>query len=144
MKPASAAPKASPGVGTLDVDVKTETGSPVWDIHILEKHTVDIGTRSTFSMYNFLGRLLNNQNSESNQLAGPLFEEDADRQILTVNKGQPTDCFVSAVFEFGVYCVPTNGAHNTKAAFSILSQLLALKTTTGDLQLQPIFRLLSQ
>ena len=76
-------------------------------------------------------------------LVGPPSEDDYDRHILTVLKGEPATCFASAaVFNIGAYCVPIDGAQNTKSIFSILSQLLALKTTTGDLQLLPTIRLL--
>jgi hypothetical protein len=46
------------------------------------------------------------------------------------------------LLELGIFCVPLDGAANTKRTFSILAQLLALKATTDDLQLQPTFRLL--
>jgi hypothetical protein len=145
-KTGSAAPtapgtKPGPGLQTLKVITKIPTGDPIWDRHINHQYTVVIGTRSTFAMYNFLGRLLNRQDSEANTLIGPLSGDD-DRRILTVIKGQAIGCFVYAVFNIGLYCIPIDGAQNTKGAFSILSQLLALKTTTGDLQLLPMIRLL--
>ena len=126
----------------MKVITRIRTGDPVWDKHINHHYTVVIGTRSTFSIYNFLGRLLNRQTSEANSLIGPLPEESDDRHILTVVKGQPAGCFASAVFNMGVYCIPIDGAQNTKSTLSILSQLLALKTTTDDLQLLPTIRLL--
>ena len=102
---------------------------------------VEIGTRSTFSIYSFLGRLLRKPDAQSNKLIG-LPGDDDDRLILTVYKGQPVGCFTAVVLDLGVYCVPMTGAENTKRTFSIISQLLALKTTTDDLQLTPTFRLL--
>jgi hypothetical protein len=93
-------------------------------------------------MYNFLGVLMNHQDSNINHFKGPNPVDDS--HVITVIKGQPAGCFSSVAFELGIYCVPIDGAENTKRIFSILSQLLALKTTTGDLQLQPIFRLLPQ
>jgi hypothetical protein len=37
-------------------------------------------------------------------LIGPLTEDDYDRHILTVFKGEPANCFVSAVvFAVGAY-----------------------------------------
>jgi hypothetical protein len=142
--PATAAPK--PGVAILKVVVPEKTGSPVWDIHSLGADTVEIGTRSTFAMYNFLGKLLSAPESSepgmnSNRLIGSQ-DEDSDRFILTVTRGQPVGCFVAVVMDLGEYCVPIDGAQNTKRIFSILSQLLALKTTTGDLQLTPTLRLI--
>jgi hypothetical protein len=138
---ATAATDDKPGVAILKVVVPEITGSPVWDIHKLLTDQVEIGTRSTFAMYNFLGRLLNTpEPDDSNRLIGSEADDD-DRQILTVNKGQVVGCFVSVFTDVGEYCVPIDGAQNTKRAFSILSQLLALKTTTGDLQLTPTLRL---
>jgi hypothetical protein len=132
----------SAGTNTLTVVVKTLTGQPIWDIHKLQHDTVEIGTRSTYAIYNFLGRLMNKPDSDVNIMINLL--DDEDHHLLTVNKGQPAGCFVSAILDLGIYCVPIDGAENTKRSFSILSQLLALKTTTGDLQLQPIFRLQTQ
>jgi hypothetical protein len=133
------------GVQSLMVLVKTRkpTRFPVWDIHLLGEVSVEIGTRSTFSMYNFLGRLLRDPQSEANVFVGSP-EDDEDKYLLTVTKGQAAGCFVSAVFDLGIYCVPIDSAENTKRTFSILSQLLALKTTTGDLQLTPTLRLLPE
>jgi len=132
---------SAPGVATLGVHLTHKTGFPIWDIHLLGQHTIEIGTRSTFSIYNFLGSLVRDPQSPANALAGPL-DSNNDPYLLTVNFGQPTGCFALAMLDLGLYCVPLDGAANTKQAFSILSQLLALKTTTGDLQLQPIIRLL--
>jgi hypothetical protein len=140
----------SSGAQQLRVEVTSniKTGILVWDIHTLGiPHSIEIGTRSTFSIYNFLGKLVRDQkNSDSdrfniNKMVDPMAD---DPYVLTVNKGQPVGCFVSAVFDLGIYCVPIDGAQDTKRTFSILSQLLALKTTTGDLQIQPILRLLPQ
>ncbi len=96
-----------------------------------------------FSIYSFLGSLLRIPVTPANELIGPP-DDSGDRVILSVNRGQPAGCFAAAMLDLGVYCVPIDGAANTKRTFSILSQLLALKTTTDDLQLQPILRLLPQ
>lgn len=130
-----------PGISFLRVHVPGKSGFPVWDIHILGEHVIEIGTRSAFSMYNFLGSLLRVPQSQANQLTGPP-DDSGDPYILTVHKGQPTGCFTAAILDLSVYCVPIGGAANTKRTFSILAQLLALKTTTDDLQLLPTIRLL--
>ena len=49
-------------------------------------------------------------------------------------------CFVDLVFDAEYYCVPRQGAEQTKRTFSLLSQLLALKTQTGDLAITPVVR----
>jgi hypothetical protein len=139
---ASPTSNSSAGTNTLEVFVRARTGHPIWDIHTIRSSVVEIGTRSTFSIYNFLGRLVGNQESVVNLLNTAEWSDDA--HVLTVVKGAAIGCFSSVGFDLGVYCVPIDGAANTKRTFSILSQLLALKTTTGDLQLQPIFRLQPQ
>jgi hypothetical protein len=144
LKPASGTKPSSDstsGKSILTVVVNVPTGNPVWDIHLISHYSVIIGTRSTFSIYNFLGRLVKQQNSVANHMIGPPSEEEYDPQILTINMGQVTGCFTATEFNLGLYCVPIQGAQNTKTSFSILSQLLALKTTTGDLQLTPTLRL---
>ena len=105
------------------------------DRHINHQHTVVIGTRSYFWPSPEQARL-------RSQHAYWSLSEDYDRRILTVIKGQAIGRFCYAVFNIGLFCVPIDVAQNTKNAFSILSQLLALKTTTGDLQLLPTIRLL--
>jgi hypothetical protein len=133
----------SAGTNTLYVAVTVPTGEFIWDLHRTQHNTVEIGTRSTFAIYNFLGRLMNYQDDPINRLVSPP-NDVGDRYVLTVYKKPPAGCFVWTTLDLGVYCVPVDGAENTKRTFSILSQLLALKTTTGDLQLQPIFRLQPQ
>ena len=44
------------------------------------------------------------------------------------------------VFDGTYYCVPRQGAENTKRIFSLLAQLLALKTQAGDLAITPTVR----
>ena len=140
-KGAASGSSPSPGVETLSVHVRRLTGQLVWDIHSVQNDTVEIGTRSTFSIYNYLGQLLHAQEPDITNLMRPP-EDGEDPRILVVNKGQPLGCFVSAVFELDIYCVPADGAENTKRTFSLLAQLLALKTTNNDLQLLPTIRLL--
>ena len=140
-KGAQSSANTSSGVQKLSVSVTGKTQLLIWDIHTLGEMSVEVGTRSTFAIYNYLGKLLRQQNAEVNQFLDPTSD---DKQVLTVNQGQPAGCFVAATLDLGLYCVPLDGAQNTKRTFSILSQLLALKTTTGDLQLQPVLRLLPQ
>ena len=100
------------------------TGAPLWDIGLLGNYTIEIGTRSTLSIYNFLGQLLNNQESSANLLTESQ-DEDPDPRLLTVNKGQSAGCFALTSFDDDVYCVPAKGVQNTKRVFSLLAQLSA-------------------
>jgi hypothetical protein len=47
---------------------------------------------------------------------------------------------VDVNFEEEYYCVPQNGAQNTKRILGLLAQLLALNTENQDLAITPTFR----
>jgi hypothetical protein len=126
--------------------------------------TFKIVTRSTYSIYQFLGKLLtqarqaNEQRTEAREGAEELPEshpnlprEDEMMPILSTIREdasllkivtQPTDeCFVQTHFIDGVYCVPEQGSANTKRIFALLSQLIALKTSASDLSITPAVRI---
>ena len=48
-------------------------------------------------------------------------------------------CFVDLHFDEHYYCVPKAGAETTKSIFSLLAQLIALRTP-GDLAITPAVR----
>ncbi len=127
--------------------------------------TFKIVTRSTYSIYQFLGKLL----KQSRELREPGARIDADEGadgraqtlpnlprpdeavpvLSTVREDpnllrivtQPSDeCFVATHFIDGVYCVPEEGSANTKRIFALLSQLIALKTSAADLAITPAVR----
>jgi hypothetical protein len=125
--------------------------------------TFKIVTRSTYSIYQFLGKLLkqarqaNEQRTEAREGAEELPEshpnlprEDEMMPVLSTIREdanllkivtQPTDeCFVATHFIDGVYCVPEKGSANTKRIFALLSQLIALKTSAADLAITPAVR----
>jgi hypothetical protein len=100
----------------------------------------DIITRSTFGIYQFLGRILAAGATEDVVLRGPL-DQKADIRILNIDRGVSTGCFVETTFNNETYCVPQQGAENTKRIFGLLAQLLALKTQTQDLAITPTVRI---
>jgi hypothetical protein len=118
----------SPETDTLNFDIKDT--SP---IH------VEVVLRSTFGVYRFLGRILAAEATEDVRL-----RDDAnlgeDTRLLAVTDVSGAPCFVSTSFEGKYYCVPETGADSTKRIFSLLTQLLALKTQTGDLNATPVVR----
>jgi hypothetical protein len=122
--------KLNPSVGVQTLMVLMHTaddtpiGAPIWDINLLAQQTIEIGTRSAYSIYNFLGQLAANPETSANLLTRSQ-DEDPDIHILTVNKGQRTGCFAYASFDDDVYCVPSKGVENTKRIFSLLAQLPA-------------------
>jgi hypothetical protein len=126
--------------------------------------TFKIVTRSTYSIYQFLGKLLKQAREANEQRTPPeaaagegameshpnlprpnemvptlstVHEDSALLNIVT----EPTDeCFVATRFIDGIYCVPEKGSANTKRIFALLSQLIALKTAAGDLAITPAVR----
>jgi hypothetical protein len=98
-----------------------------------------ITTRSTFGIYRFLGRILETQSAESVRLRQRK-NEDEDTRILAVGSESSDGCFVDVRFGGRLYCVPWQGADNTKHIFSLLAQLLALRTQPGDLAITPTVR----
>jgi hypothetical protein len=130
--------------------------------------TFKIVTRSTYSIYQFLGKLLkqareaNNraarQGAEANEETGERAEirpnlprdDEAvpilstireDSNLLNIVTQPSGECFVETHFIDGSYCVPEKGSANTKRIFALLSQLIALKTSAADLAITPAVRI---
>ncbi len=99
----------------------------------------EITTRSTFGIYQFLGRILHTGATERIRLRGHL-DANEDPRLLAVEPTSAEGCFVDLAFDGAYYCVPRRGAENTKRIFSLLAQLLALKTQPGDLAITPTVR----
>jgi hypothetical protein len=112
-------------------------------------------TRSTNSIYQFLGQLLRQQRDQIPPAQGayipPLRWEEAgpptlstrldNPELLTIVPEQPgVRCFAHTYFFDGDYCVPEHGAANTKRIFSLLAELLALKTMASELAITPLVR----
>jgi hypothetical protein len=110
-----------------------------------------IVTRSAFGMYQFLGKLMKQSIEGAPEVLPPGTPADEvwptlstvhdDKDLIKVVKGS-SDCFVHTIFIDGDYCVPEEGSNNTKRIFSILAQLIALKTAAGDLAITPTVRAL--
>lgn len=98
-------------------------------------------TRSTFGIYQFLGQILVRNRIEDLMLYSRLGEED--RHILAIARNTLFgNCFAELSYDGDLYCVPDKGAEQTKRIFSLLSQLIALKTQTGDLAITPVTRVI--
>jgi hypothetical protein len=63
-------------------------------------------------------------------------------ELLTIIPAQPgVRCFAHTYFFDGDYCVPEHDAANTKRIFSLLAELLALKTMANELAITPLVRI---
>jgi hypothetical protein len=97
----------------------------------------EIITRSTVGIYQFLGRILATRTEIRLRCQR---DEDEDTRILAIASDLSGGCFVDLDFDSKVYCVPRRGAENTKRIFSLLAQLLALRTVPADLAITPTVR----
>ena len=97
-------------------------------------------TRSTFGIYRFLGGVLRHQDSTIMLRGRKARDEPEFIPLLEIIGASPDGCFVDLQFDEFQYCVPRHGADTTKSIFSLLSQLIALRTQTGDLGITPAVR----
>ena len=117
--------------GELDTLEFTQPGTPVGTVQYR------IITRSTFGIYQFLGRLLAHQ-AAADDIS--LVSDGGDARLLTVVKSGAPRCFNQVSYFDGEYCVPENAKY-TKQIIQLLAQLLALQTQTGDLAITPTVRI---
>ena len=113
--------------------------------------------RSIYGVFNFLGRLIaeghvyearaatdNDAKSVARALYNPRGGKPAAKEVglplLNIAGAQLGPCFSSVSINNVYYCVPHEGGENTKRIFSVLSQLLALKTSAVDLPNTPTVR----
>jgi hypothetical protein len=129
--------------------------------------TFKIVTRSTYSIYQFLGKVLKHAREGYERRPRPEAEPGEETQeraeshpnlprpdeaipvlstvredsnLLNIVTEASDECFVATRFIDGIYCVPERGSANTKRIFALLSQLIALKTTAADLAITPSVR----
>ncbi|MGO9132762.1 MAG: hypothetical protein ACLP8A_01765 [Methylovirgula sp.] len=99
--------------------------------------TLKVLPRSTFAIFQFLGRLVATQEpilltSQDAIGRGPL----VDQKLFVVTNGSPGGCFLETVYGGQHYCVPDN-ALNTKRILGLLAQLIALNTSVNELPFTP-------
>jgi hypothetical protein len=124
--------RSAPGVRT-----SAEASDLTVNLHG-QQMQIDVTTRSIFGIFTYLGGMIANGDADRVRLhAYPELpaELTRDAPLLTVIRGGAIDrgCFVGIGYEGERYCVPLDGADNTKKIFNILNALLALKTSPGDL-----------
>jgi hypothetical protein len=110
--------------------------------------------RSTFAIFQFLGHVVAAQQKGLVKLQSP----DAigqpplsDDSLFVVNEGgvglgelglQTGGCFLDVVYDGRNYCVPDDGARNTKRILGLLAQLIALSTSLSSISVTPQVQLI--
>jgi hypothetical protein len=102
------------------------------------KVKLTVQPRSTFGIFQFLGKLVaaNEAITLKSRAAvgdGPL----EDHNLFVVTESAPGGCFLDVNYESKSYCVPAEGAANTKRILGLLAQLLALNTSVSDIPITP-------
>jgi len=114
---------------------------------------VEVTTRSVYSMFTYLGNVMNVADSGApppvlvdygadyrtqNPAAVPP-ERTPEGPLMNISTadgaygGSGGDCFVAVDYAGRNYCVPQKGSQVTKQIFNVLSVLVALKQSPGDL-----------
>ena len=96
--------------------------------------------RSTFAIFQFLGHVVAAQDKGVVRLQS----EDAighaplkDDALFVVNDGSGGGCFLDVDYGGKSYCVPEDGARNTKRILGLLAQLIALSTSLSSIAATP-------
>ena len=107
--------------------------------------TLRVVTRSTFSIFKYLGRILAAGDAGRIRLGsddavdrGPL----RDEYLFVVDHELSGDCYLATEYEGQIYCVPKEGAANTKRIIGLLTQLIGLNTSISDIPLTQSVRVL--
>jgi hypothetical protein len=101
---------------------------------------IDVSTRSIYEIFYYLGHIIGSGkevdlqgfNLPAEQIpAEPLIDVQVGNNLAKSEIGGV--CFSAVSYEGKSYCVPHQGATNTKRIFGILNALLALKQSVADL-----------
>ena len=99
--------------------------------------------RSAFAIFQYLGRIVAAGDSGRIRLSSPEAIDQPplrDEYLFTLDQGASGDCFLGTTYEGQSYCVPRDGAANTKRILGLLTQLIALNTAVEDVPVAPSVR----
>ncbi len=107
--------------------------------------TFHVLPRSAFAIFQYLGRVVAAGEKGKIQLTSPDAIDNGpmrDDLLFDVETGAAAggDCFLSVSYEGQSYCVPRDGAANTKRILGLLVQLIALNTAIEDVPVTPTVR----
>jgi len=100
---------------------------------------IDVSTRSIYEIFYYLGRIIHAGKEVDLQPFNLPAETIAQEPLLDIRMNNPATfseaggCFSAVKYEGDTFCVPRDGADNTKRVFGILNALLALKQSVSDL-----------
>ncbi|HLW90587.1 MAG TPA: hypothetical protein VKS78_04705 [Roseiarcus sp.] len=104
---------------------------------------ISVLPRSAFAIFQYLGRILAGGEGgriKLESVAAIDQQQFRDDDLFYIEQGPAGPCFLSVNYEGVNYCVPEDGAANTKRIIGLLTQLIALNTTLADLPITPTVR----
>ncbi len=100
-------------------------------------YQIVVTTRSIYGIFNYLGEVMNTPDAKAPKLVDYNVPSEVTPigPLLTVTQGGilGAGCFSSVTYGGKNYCVPQESAQTTKQVFNVLSALVALKQSPGDL-----------
>jgi hypothetical protein len=113
---------------------------PPGKLDAIQIKNVRLNIRSIYAIFRFLGTQL--VSGDPSPLKVPIVNGGKKTYpLLHVEQGRSRSCFASIQLGAENYCVPEDGSPATKMVFSVLAQLIALKTQPGDLPFTPTVRI---
>jgi hypothetical protein len=123
----------APEINTRKQPSKAQNYQSVYEFY--DPHTgatIQIATRSTWAIYQYLGAIVQLRRKGFNTiLALPGFGDDSD--VFTVQENRTIDCFAWAGYSGSIYCVPKDKP-NSKMILSLLHELFNLYTKPNNTQ----------
>jgi len=119
------------GSGARSEDERTVS----FDARNGERVKLQVIPRSAFAIFQFLGRIVAAGDRGRIELMSPEAIDQpplTDRNLFTVERGAEEACFVATAYEGESYCVPRDGATNTKRILGLLTQIVALNTAISE------------
>jgi hypothetical protein len=101
--------------------------------------------RSTFAIFQFLGHVVAGQEAariklqSQDAIGNPPLKDDV---LFDVEEGPRGACFLEVDYAGRDYCVPEEGARNTKRILGLLAQLIALNTSLRSIAITPQVQLI--
>ncbi len=108
-----------------------------------ERVEIEVIPRSAFAIFQFLGRIVAAGEAGRIELVSPEARDRpplTDPYLFTVERGAGEGCFIATAYEGETYCVPREGAANTKRVLGLLTQIIALNTAIADVPVAPTVR----
>jgi hypothetical protein len=108
-----------------------------------ERVRVEVIPRSAFAIFQFLGRIVAAGDRGRIELVSPEAIDQpplSDPYLFTVVRDEGEGCFVATLYEGERYCIPREGATNTKRVLGLLTQIVALNTAIADVPVAPTVR----